>query len=670
MLSAFNRSALIFSVKSYLSAMIALYVALRMGLTNPFWAVISAYIVAQPKAGAVASKASFRLIGTLTGAVMAVFLVPPLAQSREPLALAIALWLGLCVFLATIDKTPRSYLFVMAGVTTCVIAFPSTSEPTAVFDIAVARVEEITLGILSATVVHAVLWPSLATKSLMDKVDQALTQTAQWTADALHASGSANLIVDRRKLAVAINEIHGLMTQVRYEGSLSPARRKLFNVLLTQLEILLPLSVSVDELINETRHEMLLSEDSVQLLKDICSWFVAKDSNQTLNAAQLQQRCADQEPSLSAGMNSSEMMQLCLFSRLSELIAAMQKCRELHHAVQDEAESWDRLLLKAYPKHAARSVERDYFSALVIAGSAGVTLFLACLLWIASGWTGGTNAVLMAGVFYVVYSGFDDPAHALKNKFIGVIVRMGLGIIYVAAVLPSIDGFPLLAAALAPVFILSGVLLTAPRYSPLAFNLIVGLSSPVILSDQFTADFVGYVNNGLATLSGIMFALVSMTIVQPIWLQTVGQRLMRAIWSDIAEHRYVYPEWRSKTTHRIALLANKAVRVDGVSLRQPSDALRDYGAGQLLAELTKRNGSHMPTPNSFLIANEISKFYRRLLAGDHRRPPESLRHDIDKALEATIRISDVTQKRTLVIKLASLRCNLFPSSRAANKASS
>ena len=37
--------------------MLAYYVALQIGLTHPFWAVVTSYMVAQPQAGAVRSKA-------------------------------------------------------------------------------------------------------------------------------------------------------------------------------------------------------------------------------------------------------------------------------------------------------------------------------------------------------------------------------------------------------------------------------------------------------------------------------------------------------------------------------------------------------------------------------------------------------------------------------------
>src|SRR3546814_20848974 len=80
--------AALFSLKCFAAAMLALYAALSIGLERPYWAFLTSYIVAQPLAGAVISKAVFRTIGTLTGAVFSVAVVPPLVNSPELLSLA------------------------------------------------------------------------------------------------------------------------------------------------------------------------------------------------------------------------------------------------------------------------------------------------------------------------------------------------------------------------------------------------------------------------------------------------------------------------------------------------------------------------------------------------------------------------------------------------------
>ena len=39
---------MLFSAKCFIAAMLAYYIALRIGLNRPFWAVVTSYIIAQP----------------------------------------------------------------------------------------------------------------------------------------------------------------------------------------------------------------------------------------------------------------------------------------------------------------------------------------------------------------------------------------------------------------------------------------------------------------------------------------------------------------------------------------------------------------------------------------------------------------------------------------------
>lgn len=51
----FSRVELIFSVKVFVSAMLAVYLASACGLSRPFWAMLTCSIIAHPRAGAVQS---------------------------------------------------------------------------------------------------------------------------------------------------------------------------------------------------------------------------------------------------------------------------------------------------------------------------------------------------------------------------------------------------------------------------------------------------------------------------------------------------------------------------------------------------------------------------------------------------------------------------------------
>lgn len=75
----------------------ALYLAFWIDLLKPYWALGTVYITSQVLAGATRSKALYRVLGTLLGAVASVILVPNLASAPELLAVVIALWVAVCL---------------------------------------------------------------------------------------------------------------------------------------------------------------------------------------------------------------------------------------------------------------------------------------------------------------------------------------------------------------------------------------------------------------------------------------------------------------------------------------------------------------------------------------------------------------------------------------------
>src|SRR6202007_1644935 len=82
-----NRHTLLFSLNSFAASMLALYIALAVGLPRPSWAMTTAYIVSQPLSGAVRSKAIYRVCGTIIGGLATIALVPNLVNSPPLLCL-------------------------------------------------------------------------------------------------------------------------------------------------------------------------------------------------------------------------------------------------------------------------------------------------------------------------------------------------------------------------------------------------------------------------------------------------------------------------------------------------------------------------------------------------------------------------------------------------------
>lgn len=205
----------VFSANSLVALMMAVYIAFQLDLQRPYWAMLTVYLTTQPVAGALRSKALFRVVGTGLGASSAVILVPAFVNEPPLQSLAIAGWSGFCLYVSLLDRTPRSYMFVLAGHTVTTIAFSSVTTPDAKFTIALARVEEITLGIACAMMVHDVLFPQDLSSVPKARVTKSVRDAGNWMADTLLNYGTKANNRDQMRLASDMTEFEMLSTQNR-----------------------------------------------------------------------------------------------------------------------------------------------------------------------------------------------------------------------------------------------------------------------------------------------------------------------------------------------------------------------------------------------------------------------------------------------------------------------
>jgi uncharacterized membrane protein YccC len=88
-------------LRLWIAVCLALYIAFWLELDNAYWAGTSAAIVCQPRLGASLRKGSFRMIGTVLGALAIVVLTAYFPQSRVGFLIGLAVWGATCGFVAT-----------------------------------------------------------------------------------------------------------------------------------------------------------------------------------------------------------------------------------------------------------------------------------------------------------------------------------------------------------------------------------------------------------------------------------------------------------------------------------------------------------------------------------------------------------------------------------------
>lgn len=661
--------AALFSFKCLLAGILALYAAYSIGLERPYWAFLTSYIVAQPLAGAVISKAVFRAVGTLFGAIFSVIVVPPLVNAPELLTLAMASWLALCVFISLLDRTPRSYMFVLAGYTACLIVFPDVNAPEAIFTVATLRVQEILLGIACGSLVHSLILPGSVTNLLLARVAAMLDDAERWSGDALKLELVEGLDAERRRLAQDVTELHQLSIHLPFDISRQAPRVRTVRALQDQLSLLLPIGAAVEDRLAALGHEV--PAPVADLLADIRDWLAASATDRSLRdsgADDLIARCAALEPLAGPALDWRDMLLLSLLSRLAGLIVARRDCRNLldQMATHDRTPITPRIA-ELLEGRRDRELHRDPATAARGALGAFLTILLGCALWIGSGWADGGTAVMLAGVFLALFSALDNPLAPLRAFLIGTIAASVLGAIYGYVIMPQIDGFAMLAIVYAPMLLVLGALMTLPNLGGIALPTLLGLGSPVLLSDHYVDAFAAYANGAVAQIIGIWFAIVMAGLLQSAGMRGAIRRTIRAGWRDIARRATLMrpPDlrgWINRMLDRIALLAPRLAAAGGKSGAPLYDALRDLRTGIAIGELRQLRldlPAQDAAPLGQLLGG-VALHYGQLDPDAPAPADPALLSNIDGAIDAFAAHPRASIRRDAVLALVSLRRNLFP----------
>jgi len=524
-----GRREWIFSIKMFAACMMALATAFVLDLPHPSWSMLTIFIVAQPLAGMLQSKALYRLAGTVAGSVAAVFIIVAFAGSPELQTLALATWLGWCVYVTVIHRTPSGYVVMLAGYTASFIAFPSVDAPDAIFATALARVEEIALGILCAVVVDMAIFPQRVGPMLQDRLDAWLADAVRWTVDMLTGhSDDAKASADRRRLIVDAGALENLRVHAQYDTPELRNARSGVHRLQHRIHTLLSLLVSIRERIatlREARPAML--DDLRPVLHAIAARVEAGDRTDEGTDVELLRALEEHRPS-PAAIREDRCALLCasVVARLEDLVRIWAELRDLRARVARGERDPE--------KHAPVARHRDHRMAALSGLAAAVAVVLSTAFWIVTGWPHGSGAVMMAAVTCSLFSSMDDPTPAASQFRTMTLVGLALSTFYVLAVLPGIAGFPLLVVAMAAALIPLGAYLAMPAFMPMVLPLMLLTVVMLGLQNDQTLDFEDFINSAIAQVVGIGFAGGVLRLMRALGRDWTVQRTTQAVRRDLA----------------------------------------------------------------------------------------------------------------------------------------
>ena len=556
---------LLFSLKVFSASMFALYVAMRLGLERPYWAMMTVYIVAQPFSGMAMAKGVSRLAGTLAGGIASLMILGSLQPVPELTILALALWLGGCLWLSLLETSVFSYAFMLSGYTALFITLPMLNSPTGLFQYVLSRVLEIGLGVSAYLLVDLLFWPRTTGDVLIDALQRWYRMASGWQCALLSGELPAH---DKTRLPLLglLRQIHDWRQHALRDSGRLRGHAALLLDLQCALQEQFTLTVSIEDRLHALRDSgITLDGPQQQLLRDSRQAILLMQHD--LPLPRLHQLIERLQATPAAMPEQDPTLPGSLARLLPALLQSQQRSQELR-----------RLLYRAPLRR--RSANRlgswrDPWQAASAAMVAIVSVLVTSTFWYVSGWQYGYVAVMMAGVSCSLFASMDNPTRPARGFFIYSLWSLPIGLTYLYGILPLMPDFGGLLLALAPCLLFLGFLVAQPAWMPTVTPLLLGTLVVLSINNQHSPGFLASLEAAISQQIGMGVPLLMQGLLRRLGSDQVRDRLLAAMQQQVVRSASGVDLNRAEAESRHLELMH------GILQR----------AGQQMGELTQRCGA-------------------------------------------------------------------------------
>ncbi|RKF49906.1 FUSC family protein [Paraburkholderia fungorum] len=533
-------------VKVAIAITLAMGICMRLELRTPATAMVSCVIVMMhQQSGMVIARGFYRGLGMVCGSFAGLLLITFFPQQPLLFLVALAVWIGACVFGAAYYRNFQSYGFVLTGYGTAITAIPVWSNPYGVYDNVVFNVSEVVIGVACASIASAVVFPrsvvpelyASSRKNFTDLLSsmhtmlnrargvtgceallqlirervgvESLRSGAVFEDPSIRLHKPVFLDLDRSFLDTVawIHALHQLQARVAAEAD--PRALAAVEELIGALLAIVP---------NATPEQITM--DAVSTL---ASRLDAFEQALPAHLGRLLQSLADLPPLQRQFVATTGS---ALFFSIADLRVM---CRNYVAARTHGRPAWSLSLLQTISRIGATRATVNRAAATIAGTRAAVAVLLVGAAWIASGWIGGATAIVAVAITSALFALAPNPAVASWQIFSGCLGGWVAGFAFNFFVLPRIDTFELLAATIAIFVMVGSYVNTFAKTSilGLGFNIyfcfIVNITNPTVYNPS------AYLDTGFALLCGIAAAAVAFSVLVPRAGDWLSARYMKQI---------------------------------------------------------------------------------------------------------------------------------------------
>jgi uncharacterized membrane protein YccC len=451
---------LVFALKTYAAAMLALFISFWAALDEPRWAFLTVFIVSQPDSGLVLAKSFYRILGTVAGVIVSTALVFGLSQYGELFLASLAAWIAVCTFASRAPRNFAAYAFQLAGYTAAIVGLPAALNPHGAYDLIVARFTEILVGIACAALVSRLVFVRELSPKLVALILSLTRRQDRFAAILLDpAADRERVAAERAQLVQDFAKVDAMRESAFFESA--DAR-----ILSQRLGTLTDAAV------------------------ELCA---AAEAAATHRVGPV----PDSPTPATAGPRISSLVRAADDHAISSARLRLQQCEAAFRRGEDLTQPKRACRLWADPVPAALAAIR---SALAI----GIT----SAIWFVTAWPDGSTAVVVAAVLCVLLAPIEEPDKVVLACAATILFSAVPVYVTQYRLISVVHDFPSLAVALAPLTLICAFIIAQPRIGVLGLLAIVYFEFASKIDNVMTYNAVAFLNSSLAIMVGIGVAMV------------------------------------------------------------------------------------------------------------------------------------------------------------------
>lgn len=660
-----SRLDLIFALKTFIAGMLALFVSFELDLINPMWSIGTVLIIANPYSGMVSSKCVYRVVGTIGGAVIALTLTPHLINTPWIFTVVLSLWVGFALYVSLLDRTPRSYAFMLAGYSTAMIVFNAITyiDQYNIFDIALARVIEISIGVISSAVVSATILPMHIGSAIKQRVIKTLKDTENLFANLLNTDSQQNNTQLLAAITRDTTDIHALAVHLSYEKGELHGMTKPLQEMLHQISMVVANLVALSERIKQLKELRFIethAEKMQQLSAHVVQFLEQKDLIVDENILQLPDEFESDFARLMESASTHQQvlvaaMKMDVRHFISNVLAVKVLWQRIQQGNKEIPDNITPMTTK-YP-----SLLRDHGVAIRGGISAVLITFIVTGVWIVSGWKAGFMMAQMGAVTACILTALDNPVPVLRIFIWGSIASAVLVFVYAFGIFPHVTTFWELGLVLLPMFLFAVSMMANQMLMPVGMVLGINTMMGLNLHNAYSMDAVSYLDSSFAMILGVLVSLIVIDVVRAMSPDTSASRILALHYRAMRQAIYL-PYGLDFKVHlrsmldRIGVLNSKMVQSDEIktSIHQAlieSSSIVDLSRLQELAnqfpqtsELTQHIGDLQQNLDELFRAKENDE-------NDTTALVERIYRALFELKQLASNVEDMTMRQRLLISL-------------------